>query len=330
MPGENRHSNLKRLADNIASRACLGLPVLGRRKVKTRGLCGFVKVRTFLIEVWVAADSSFARHMPSQGGAAVRVCIPRYLAILLQQGVPFDDLPLTSADPPPAPKLTNASKVYVWRLDLRVRPHSDALLKWLADLDLPAKFAAMHLHTSPPCTPFSSITNMNVGREVDLDSCFKRGLTTLALARRMHRIWRKASPPGGVRKTSSHEQPKRASTTNARRRCAKKKIVQGVSWPWAISAALGKSRASVRGCAVDLMKDGCGQFCSKEWSFESDKPEMIKILNLMKCPGESPTHRHLKVIKEVGTTDFARASETAQYPGKLGAVLACAASVRFS
>ena len=324
MPGLTRHGNLQRTARQAVARAYLGQPRTCRANLRFSDLSGLDFVAVLLVEVWASPASSFSRHVALLGGMAIRICLPRYQARLARRGVRLHELPLARGAPLRPPRLRRY-RVCTWRLDLRVHAHVAALLAYLTALKPPQWCHGMHLHTSPPCVGFTSITNCNLARE-SMRDVFKSSLPRLSVARRFCSEWRGLPSLRGCTRTSSHEQPPRASTTNALRCLKRKEKPYGISWPWAINRNLAtpSSRSTAKACAFGVKF--LGKPLGKEWSFESDHEPLLETLRLFRCPG---CPEHAPVIWGEAGDAFAGADATEEYPGGLGAVLAASTCARF-
>ena len=240
-----------------------------------------------------------ARHVAALGGASLRIVKmaigprrgrgrPKLLRNKRGAGRPRKCYDL-------APPELCAGHVVNWELDADNPVHMRALGSFLRSLRPVPGTSRCHLHTSPPCAPFSKAQWWNVARGLYKRDWRAAGVLRLRLMRRLHAEVRRSD----VEWTSSHEQPQGSSLSH----------VQGAQdWPWALRRSASRQR--VAGCAVGLR---CASgFSGKAWLFESDSTALLSVLRLFElCPGG-----HVHVRMPTCCTEC--------YPQRLGALFAAA------
>ena len=192
-----------------------------------------------------------------------------------------------------------AGRVVSWELDVDNPVHMRVLREFLSSLEPQPGTARCHLHTSPPCTPFSRVQYLNLAKGVYKSRQRAVGVRRIRAMRRLHAVVRQSD----VVWTSSHEQPEGSTMSH----------VHGAqSWPWAVRRSAARQR--VVGCAVGLRS--ASGYSRKVWVFESDCPTLLSVLSRFgHCPGG---HQHGRMA----------ASCTECYPASLGAIIAGALCYR--
>ena len=193
------------------------------------------------VEVCASRTSMSARHVAALGGASLRI-VKMAIGPRRGRGRPRLLRNKRGASRPRkcydlAPPELCAGRVVNWELDADNPVHMRALGSFLRSLRLVPGTSRCHLHTSPPCAPFSKAQWWNVARGLYRRDWRAAGVLRLRLMRRLHAEVRRSD----VEWTSSHEQPQGSSLSH----------VQGAQdWPWALRRSASRQR--VAGCAVGL------------------------------------------------------------------------------
>ena len=308
------HRNEKRRASAIALRTAQGLQLAKTDRIGAHA--HFVK--GLVIELMCSDNSQFAKAMKAyanQQSYALRIALPRRSSaakISVQQPV--------ARHAPPDPPALQAGRVVTWRLDLRSEAHSEALLKYMREVQLPADVMAAHLHSAPPCTWVSKGQTINFAKGYSLVPQFRTGATLLALSRKIIEIWRHQQVGEGVAITASHEQSARSTLAVPFKVLSKRELLGiGPGYPWGISESCAKNSSTiVNGTAVGLMSDGL--LVNKKWRIETDNDLLLQVLKSFSKKG---TKKCIGVWGERNRPG-AGARSTEKYP-KFLAHLMCAA-----
>ena len=168
--------------------------------------------------------------------------------------------------------------------------------------------ARYHLHSSPPCSGYSSIRNI-LGHKVS--NATKRRWGTLralrAFCQRLHEAF--GANTALPLKSRSHEYS------------AVSRTVIGRIFPWVIMKRC--PQVVVNACVCGLRFGDLA--CCKGLCFESDHSGMVWVLRSLSCPGN---HERSYVLWERGRVAAARASDTENYTPGLGFVLQKNCSLR--
>ena len=279
-------------------------------------------VRTFLIEVCASDSSNWSRCIAAQRGYALRISLPRQWRYAKRAKMPRS----SPRRPNRIPKLARG-KAATWRLDLRSTTHVRAFSKWLRCFTPPSSVRHVHMHTSPPCTAFSSAQNFN--QLTDLSTVSNACLGILSSARLFHSIYkRRAWPRSIVRASSSHELSAGSSTGRALRACTDPILKSRFTteFPWAINRTTG--RTTIKACAAGSRDKRTQLPLQKRWTFETGLSPLQKVLKTMRaCPGCA---KHARCMRWKDSTCDAISSlkSTECYPPKLGRMLALAVSAQ--
>ena len=128
--------------------------------------------------------------------------------------------------------------------------------------------------SSPACTPFAPIQNVNIEKKRNAG----------------HRRWRPAGERVSLElleflKKLHKANVKRAGRSHHEQSAASRAPCDGGIWPWAISSDFGVNAQSVAGCAVGLT-DHMGQKpLAKQWRVESTSAALLEALSPYKCSG---------------------------------------------
>jgi hypothetical protein len=277
---------------------------------------------TLLIEVCVSDSSSWSRHVAALGGFALRICLPRQWRRARRGKMPG----CSRRRPNRAPKLARG-KAVIWRLDLRSPKHVRAFSKWLRCFAPPGSVRHAHMHTSPRCTAFSTVQNLNQ-RRCDLSTISSDCLAMLRACRSFHSVYKHRAWPQSIRASSSHESSAGSSTGRALRACTDPilKSCFAAEFPWAVGRMT--ARTTIKACAAGFRDKRTQLPLKKRWTFETDLSPLRKVLEKLRaCPG-CPNHVLCMHFKGSTFDAVPNLKCTERYPPKLGRMLALAVSAK--
>ena len=254
-------------------------------------LRGLAVTSIFLIEVFVSVDSEFSEQVAKADGAALRIVFPE------DSEEPIQD----------APRLLQNMAVN-WALDLRLHAARMRLVAYLRKFKIVFGIERYHLHSSPPCTGYSSLCNINK-RKAKYTTKRRWGSQRAlrAFCRRLHEVFH--ANTALPLKSRSHEYS------------AVSRTVIGRVFPFAISHRCPQVVVSACVCGLRFG----GKPCCKAFCFESDHSGMVWVLRALSCPGH---HDRSYVISESGRKAVQKTSETEKYTPALGLLLQKSCSLR--